>query len=75
VKGLDNLRDNDLEMNGWRVLRLNTHHIREQLEEYCLPTVVENINRLGGAEEGQLAGQRFDLDSPGGYQQLLLDDL
>jgi hypothetical protein len=45
------------------------------MEAYCLPTVVENINRLGGAEEGQLAGRLFDVDAPGGYQQLLLDDL
>jgi very-short-patch-repair endonuclease len=70
---LDNLRDNDLETVGWRVLRFNTHHIREQTQEYCLPTVVENINRLGGAEEGQLVGRRFDLST--GLQQLLLDDL
>jgi very-short-patch-repair endonuclease len=72
---LDNLRDNVLETVGWRVLRFNTHHINEQGEQYCLPTVVKNINRLGGTEEGQLAGRRFDVDAPGGYQQLLLDDL
>ena len=71
---LDNRRDNDLETVGWRVLRFNTTHIREKMEKYCLPTVVDNINRLGGAEEGQLAGRRFDLDAPRGYQQLLLDD-
>lgn len=72
---LDNLRDNDLETVGWRVLRFNTHHIREEMEEYCLPTVVENINRLDGAEEGKLVGRRFTLDAQGGYQQLMLDDL
>jgi len=72
---LDNLRDNVLETVGWRVLRFNTAQIQEQGEQYCLPTVVENINRLGGTEEGQLAGRRFDLDASGGYQQLLLDDL
>jgi very-short-patch-repair endonuclease len=72
---LDNLRDNVLETVGWRVLRFNTAQIREQGEQYCLPTVVENINRLGGAEEAKLVGRRFNVDTPGGYQQLLLDDL
>jgi very-short-patch-repair endonuclease len=72
---LDNLRDNVLETVGWRVLRFNTPQIQEQGEQYCLPTVVENINRLGGTEEGQLVGRRFDVEAPGGYQQLLLDDL
>jgi len=71
----DNLRDNDLETTGWRVLRFNTSHIREEMEEYCLRTVVENINRLGGVEEGRLVPRRIDLDAPGGVQQLgLFDD-
>jgi very-short-patch-repair endonuclease len=71
---LDNLRDNVLETVGWRVLRFDTRQIQEEAEQYCLPTVVENINRLGGTKEGKMAGRRFDLDAPGGYQQLLLDD-
>ena len=57
------------------MLRFNTTHIREEMEAYCLPTVVENINRLGGAEEGQLVGRRFDVNASDRYQQLLLDDL
>lgn len=73
---LDNLRDNDLETVGWRVLRFNTLHIREQMEGYCLPTVIENINRLGGVDEGQLMPRRIEIDPPGGLQQLgLFDDL
>ena len=72
---LDNLRDNDLETTGWRVLRFNTLQIREQMEDYCLRTVVENVNRLGGVEEGRLVPRRIDLDAPGGLQQLgLFDD-
>ncbi|UCC64296.1 MAG: DUF559 domain-containing protein, partial [Anaerolineae bacterium] len=72
---LDNLRDNDLKTVGWRVLRFNTSHIREEMEEYGLRTVVENINRLGGVEEGRLVPRRIDLDAPGGLQQLgLFDD-
>jgi very-short-patch-repair endonuclease len=72
---LDNLRDNDLETVGFRVLRFNTLQIREQMEVYCVPTVVKNVNRLGGVEDGQLVPRRVDLDAPGGLQQLgLFDD-
>jgi very-short-patch-repair endonuclease len=70
----DNVRHNDLTTAGWTTLRFNTPQIREQTETYCLPRIVENINKLGGAEEGQLAGRRFDL-STDGLQQLLFDDL
>ena len=69
---LDNLRDNDLETAGWRILRFNTHHIQEEMAEYCLPTIVENINRLGGVDEGRLVPRRINLDGPGGWQQLIL---
>jgi len=73
---LDNLRDNGLETAGWRVLRFNTPQIREEMEGYCLPTVVENINRLGGVEEGRVVPRRIDLDAPGGLQQWgLFDDV
>ena len=69
---LDNLRDNDLETVGWRVLRFNTYHIQEEMAEYCLPTVVENIHRLGGVEEGKLVPRRITLDGPDGWRQLTL---
>ena len=69
---LDNLRDNDLETVGWRVLRFNTHHIREAMTEYCVPTIVENVNRLGGVNGGRLVPRRISLDGPGGWQQLIL---
>jgi very-short-patch-repair endonuclease len=73
---LDNLRDNALKTVGWRVLRFNTLQIRKEMDEYCLPTVVENINRLGGVDEGRLVPRRIDLDVPGGLQQLgLFDDV
>ncbi len=71
---LDNLRDNDLETTGWRVLRFNTHHIQEELANYCVPTVVENINRLGGLKEGGVIPRKIDLDAPGGWQQPSLFD-
>ena len=74
---LDNLRDNDLETTGWRVLRFNTTHIRERMAEYCLPTIVENINRLDGVdEEARLVPRRINLDGPdGAYQLGLFDDI
>lgn len=74
---LDNLRDNDLETTGWRVLRFNTTHIREKMAEYCLPTIVENINRLDGVDEKErLVPRQINLDSPdGAYQLGLFDDI
>ena len=74
---LDNLRDNDLETTGWRVLRFNTTHIRERMAEYCLPTIVENIDRLDGVDEKErLVPRRINLDGPdGAYQLGLFDDI
>jgi len=73
---LDNLRDNDLETTGWRTLRFNTQQIHEQLQEYCLPTVVENINKLGGPEEGRTVPRWINVNDPDGLQQLsLFDDM
>jgi very-short-patch-repair endonuclease len=71
---LDNLRDNDLETVGWRVLRFNTHQIQEEMAEYCVPTVVKNINRLGGLEEQRIVPRKIDLDAPAGWQQMTLFD-
>ncbi len=71
---LDNLRDNDLETSGWKLLRFNTQQVREQLAEYCLPTIVENINALGGVDEGQIMGRRINLDPDGPSQMTLFDD-
>lgn len=73
---LDNQRDNDLETVGWRVLRFNTLQIREEIEAYCVPTVIKNINRLGGVDEGGWVPRRVNLGAPGGLQQMgLFDDL
>jgi very-short-patch-repair endonuclease len=69
---LDNLRDNDLETAGWKLLRFNTSQIREAMAEYCLPTIVENINRLGGLEEQRLVPRKVSLDAQEGQRQLNL---
>lgn len=70
----DNLRDNALEAVGWKVLRFTTHQIREQTEDYCIHTVAETINNLGGVEEGEYILRRIDLDADGSYQLGLFDD-
>jgi very-short-patch-repair endonuclease len=44
----DNLRNNALETEGWRILRFNTHQIQEEMAAYCVPTILENISKLGG---------------------------
>jgi len=73
---LDNLRDNDLETLGWRVLRFSTVQIQEQMERYCLPTVIANINRLRGLDEGRMVPRRIHPGGPGAAQQLsMFDDL
>lgn len=59
----DNLRDNDLKTVGWRVLRFNTRQIQEQATDYCLDTVAQNINNLGGLDTGALIPQKISLDA------------
>ena len=51
----DNIRSNDLQTCGWRLLRFNGMQVEEQMAEYCLPTILENIAELGGldADEGR----------------------
>jgi very-short-patch-repair endonuclease len=68
----DNVRDNALETAGWKVLRFNTSQIREEAEQYCLSTVVENINKLGGLDEGKVMSMKINLNAPSGSKQLSL---
>ncbi|MGA7730127.1 MAG: DUF559 domain-containing protein [Chloroflexia bacterium] len=44
----DNRRDNALATEGWRLLRFNTAQIKEQMTDYCLPTIMEVVDDLGG---------------------------
>ncbi|MBD2181816.1 DUF559 domain-containing protein [Planktothrix sp. FACHB-1355] len=70
---LDNERDNDLQTNGWHTLRFNTYHIQEKMSEYCLPTIIENINRLGGLkEEGRVFPRLIKSNSSDEFVQLTL---
>jgi very-short-patch-repair endonuclease len=60
----DYLRDNALQVQGWRVLRFNGTQIREQMEEYCMPQVETLVQQLGGlSDDGILPrpGQMYTL--------------
>lgn len=71
----DNIRDNDLKTEGWKVLRFGTHQIQEETVEYCLPIIVENINKLGGLEEGRIIPRKISLDESSAYQLSMFDDI
>jgi very-short-patch-repair endonuclease len=70
---IDRPRDNALETAGWRVLRFDDLEIREKMADYCLPTIVNNINQLGGVEEGRSMGRKISLNNPGAVQLSLFD--
>jgi very-short-patch-repair endonuclease len=57
----DNFRDNYLRTEGWGVLRFNTHQVKEKMGDYCVPLIVENINRLGGLGQSGSEGKRIAL--------------
>jgi very-short-patch-repair endonuclease len=70
----DNLRDNALKTAGWRILRFTTKQIRDEIDVYTLPTIVTNINRLGGLDEGKVIPRHIGFgDEP--YQPGLFDEL
>ena len=69
---LDNQRNNDLTSLGWAVLRFNSHQIREATVEYCAPTIMESINRLGGLLTEGIIPRRFHPRGVEGPQQLTL---
>lgn len=70
----DNLRDNDLKTKGWIVLRFSEKQIHEQAASYCVSTVAENINNLGGIDEGKIIPRKINLDGDS-YQPSLFDSL
>lgn len=71
----DNLRDNALEANGWKVLRFTTHQIMEQMSDYTIPTVVKTIKTLGGIDTGGVIPRQIDVDPNRPYQLGLFDDM
>jgi very-short-patch-repair endonuclease len=70
----DNRRDNDLETGGWKLLRFNTCQLHEQMSDYCLPTIVENIQRVGGIADDRLIPRDIALDPSVPLQLSLFDD-
>jgi len=61
----DNLRNNDLTSNGWSVIRFDSFQIKEKMEAYCLPTIMTNINKLGGIDFDETSMKRFLKQNPG----------
>ena len=62
---LDNRRDNDLETDGWHILRFNGQQVNEEMAEYCLPTVTRTVNNLGGVDKKERAiPRRVHLETP-----------
>lgn len=72
--GQDNLRDNALKTKGWRVLRFNTHQVQEQMSDYCVPIIVENINGLGGLIQDDDARKMITLKTTSNQLDLFHND-
>jgi very-short-patch-repair endonuclease len=71
---VDNRRDNDLETGGWKLLRFNSYHLNEEMGSYCLPTIVQNIQKLGGTDEKRVVQRDIQLDASSPSQMSLFDD-
>lgn len=70
----DNIRNNDLVTSGWQILRFTSHQICDQMSEYCVPKIVDEINNLGGVEIDKDSYRRIDLKLPGStFQQGLFE--
>lgn len=69
----DNLRENALKSNGWQILRFDTQHIMEETDTYCVPTIIDTINTLGGADDGSFVPRRVDPDVDSPRQPSLFD--
>jgi very-short-patch-repair endonuclease len=60
----DNERDNELTSRGWDILRFRGQRIQEEMNDYCIPKIVETVNRLGGLEANGLVPRPFDPERP-----------
>jgi very-short-patch-repair endonuclease len=69
----DNVRDTDLRIAGWQVIRFSEKQIQEQAASSCVKTVAEIINNLGGVDEGKVIPRKINLDL-GSYQLSLFDE-
>ena len=66
----DNLRDNDLETSGWRVLRFNTKQINKQMGSYCVRKIQGLVNELDGLSDEGLVPRIFYPQAGENVQQL-----
>ena len=57
---------------GWRILRFDTHQIREQMASYCISEVQDTIEELKGVADDGLVSRRFYVLPDGAAQQLTL---
>ena len=69
----DNERDNELTSRGWDILRFRGQRIQEEMNDYCIPKIVETVNRLGGLEANGLVPRPFDPDRPEAQQLTLFE--
>ena len=69
----DNLRENDLKTRGWQILRFGTRRIMEETDTYCVPTIIDTINSLGGADDGAFVPRYVDPDASSPRQMGLFD--
>lgn len=70
----DNRRNNDLQTVGYKVLRFNGLQIREEMTEYCVPTIVRNIKNAGGEDDERVIPRDLNPDDPEMRQLSLFDD-
>jgi len=46
------------------VIRFDSHQIREKMELHCLPTLMTNINKLGGIDFDKTSMERIKKHNP-----------
>lgn len=68
----DNRRNNALASLGWHVLRFNTLEVRERMASYCVPKIVETVNRLGGVSDELQPDRTYSVARRKVYEQLRL---
>lgn len=69
---MDNARDNALQIEGWTVLRYNTHQIRENFQTECLRGIEATINKHGGLSSDGIVPRLFYARGSSSIQQLNL---
>ncbi len=67
----DRQRNNALATAGWHVLRFNTQEIRERMTDYCVPRLLEVVNRLGGLQYERDIPRIFYRTAQGDVEQQL----